>query len=212
MFNNEGQVVELAPLLTHDGGDFDDTLAFYLAVDFEVANQYALWAQKRDPNQVAVVVRIAFPNAALEALGAEDKLLVHWPSDEWKEAVWTFRRRKRPPGHFARYRRASLVIGTICGKPSDLIANLNASTDITHDMVLRNARGEDAAQYAFVEDQGQLFLEEHGMGNCTVHPMTPREAAEIEVEMARPADNQVYSEDLGRWQFHIAWQTLGQSS
>lgn len=82
----------------------------------------------------------------------------------------------------AKFGRATLAIGTICGKPNIVITNLPSPVEITHQMILQGPRG-DAVQYVFIDDQGVDFLETHGSSTCTVHPMTRHVVEEIESGM-----------------------------
>ncbi|KAK7424720.1 hypothetical protein QQX98_000298 [Neonectria punicea] len=167
MFNEEGEIVSLAGLFNGPSGDFSPRgYASHMVVDFEVANKYAYFAKLRDPNQLAVIVRLEMPNSALEIMDDTEKFPAYWPSQGRKHLVWNCRREYRLRNEWTRFLKATLVIGTICGKPDKVIQNLQSADDITHDMVLQGPRG-DAIQFAFIGAQGEKYMS----SSLTVHPM-----------------------------------------
>jgi hypothetical protein len=171
---------KLSELQTTRPGDFNSTKnAVYMAIDFEVAQKYAFWCKRRDPSSAVSVLRMEIPNAAIEGLSDEERLRIYWPSQEWKQLVWKCRRRQPLKNHIAKYARATLVIGTICAKPNDLIANLDASNNITQSMTFIKKDGGDAFQFAFIDDQGLEFLAVHGI-KCVAHRMNRRNMQELE--------------------------------
>ncbi|KAK7418208.1 hypothetical protein QQZ08_011361 [Neonectria magnoliae] len=182
MFNAEGDIVSLAGLFSQKQGDFHARgTASYMALDFEVANKYAYFAKRRDSNQLAVIVRLEIPNSALESMHDTEKVFAYWPSQDWKHLIWNCRRQYRLRNEWTRFVKATLVIGTICGKPDKVIQKLQSPTDITHNMVFQGPRG-DAIQYVFIGEQGEDFLERYMSQNITVHPMTRQIAEEMSDE------------------------------
>lgn len=183
IFDDDGRVVNMAPLFSGRPGDFNSTKkASYMALDFEIANKYAYWSKVRDRSQLTVILRLEIPNSALESMDGSEKCHAYWPSQEWKELVWNCRRNKRLQHSLTKFGKATLAIGTICGKPNVVVTNLPSPAEITHQMILQGPRG-DAVQYVFIDDQGVEFLETHGSSTCTVHPMTRRVVEEIESGM-----------------------------
>ncbi|KAH6894309.1 hypothetical protein B0T10DRAFT_603825 [Thelonectria olida] len=178
IFNPDGGIHNMVNIFSGRQGDFNATkLASYFAMDFEVAEQYAYYAKRRDQSQLTVVLRIEIPNSALDGLTETEKCFAYWPSPGWKKLVWLCRRRVRLQHEMARFARAKLVIGTICGEPN-AVENLNTPEDITHDMVFQGPRG-DAVQYTFIDDQGIEFLENHA-SSCKMYPMTLSAVEEME--------------------------------
>ena len=152
----------MSGLVTNRGGDFNGRGdALYWALDWEIANRYARWTKRRSDFSAVVIVRIRVPNSALESIPAGTKLTVFWPNDEWRELVWMSRAEMRLPSRLAKYNRAILVIGTICGKPNRVVTGLNSPQEITEDMLLKTSQGRPAVQYVFMGNDGQEFLEDH---------------------------------------------------
>ncbi|KAH7015732.1 hypothetical protein EDB80DRAFT_344859 [Ilyonectria destructans] len=183
IFDDNGRVVKMTPLFSGRPGDFNSTKkASYMVLDFEIANKYAYWSKVRDRSQLAVILRLEIPNSALESMDGSEKCYTYWPSQEWKELVWNCRRNNRLQHSLAKFGKATLAIGTICGKPNVVVTNVPSPVEITHQMILQGPRG-DAVQYVFIDDQGVEFLETHGSSTCTVHPMTRHVVEEIESGM-----------------------------
>lgn len=183
IFDDAGRIANMAPLLSGRPGDFNSTKkAISMVLDFEIANKYAYWSQVRDRSQLAVILRVEIPDSALEIMDGSQRCYAYWPSQEWKELVWNCRRNKRLRHSLAKFGKATLAIGTICGKPNKVVTNLLSPVEITHQMILQGPRG-DAVQYVFIGDQGVEFLETHGSSTCTVHPMTRHVVEQIESGM-----------------------------
>jgi hypothetical protein len=181
IFDEQGSAIgdKMGELQATRPGDFNSTKnAVYMAINFEVAQKYAFWCKKRDPSSAVSVLRMEIPNAAIEGLSDEERLRIYWPSQEWKQLVWICRRRQPLRNQIAKYARATLVIGTICAKPNDLIANLASSNNITQSMIFPEGGG-DAVQFTFIDDQGFEFLAAHGT-KCVAYPMNHRNVQELE--------------------------------
>jgi hypothetical protein len=140
-----------------------------MAIDFEVARKYAFWCKKREPSSAVSVLRVEIPNATIESLSGEERFGLYWPSEEWKQLFWTCRRRQSLRNQLAKYARATLVIGTICAMPNDVIANLASSDNITQRMIFTKEDGGNAVQFAFIDDQGLELLAARGI-KYVAHP------------------------------------------
>ncbi|MCJ1334012.1 hypothetical protein MMC10_010719 [Thelotrema lepadinum] len=180
IFDKNGQVTKM-PLLSTRLADFTSTkCGVHLTINYEVAQKFALWAHKRDPTQLAGILRIEIPNEALETLAPEEKLEAYWPSHDWKQLVWACRRGHTLRHALPEYALATLVIGNICSKTNRVIRSLDSPEDITREMVLKGSGGSDAIQYVFIDDEGMMLLEDYAGDKCTLHPMTGQEAAELD--------------------------------
>jgi len=182
IFDEQGKVIgdRIGELQTTRPGDFNSTKnAVYMAINFEVARKYAFWCKKRDPSSAVSVLRVEIPNATIESLSGEERFGLYWPSEEWKQLIWTCRRRQSLRNQLAKYARATLVIGTICAKPNDVIANLASSDNITQRMIFTKEDGGNAVQFAFIDDQGLEFLAACGI-KYVAHPMSRRDVQELE--------------------------------
>lgn len=184
IFDSNGNPKKMAALQTTRPGNFTSNKpGVYLVDSFSLAQKYAVWAKKRGPSQPVAILRMEVPNFAVDSLDGDERIRLCWPLTEWKTLVWNCRRRERLVGSLGKYARATLLIGSICGRPSGFIAGLDGPQDITERMVLTNGSNTDAMQYVFNDDLGLDFLEAHGAGNCTVHLMTAEHASEVEGEM-----------------------------
>lgn len=158
-----------------DNGEFNMRWggAVYLYPDLAVARKYAFWARKRGMGRInASVLRVEIPNTAIESLDkTTDLLTTFWPDDEWKQLVYGYSNSKRyyslRKTPLVKFTKATLVIGTIHGRPNEVVATLGSADDITEDFL--NPEFDGCSQYVFMDYQGSEyreleFLEEHGKG------------------------------------------------
>ena len=183
-FDINGCMVRDTTLYTNGPGDFNNGIfnSIYMAVDFEVAKRYAAWAKRRDDNQPAGILRVEMPNAAIESLSHPEKKFLYWPTQEWKELVWKCRRREKLLGKMKQIRNTTLMIGTICGKPNEVIARLPSPDHITESMLIRTSSGRPAVQYVFTDEDGGAFLVEHCQRSSRVYTLAAADLAMIEAE------------------------------
>ena len=183
IFDDDGSIRALSSLQSRPG-DFNSTqMAAYFAVDLEVARKYAAWAKKRDTNGMAVILCVQIPNVLIESLTAEEKQLLYWPTEEWRSLVWNCRRGDLLPRTMTKYARSTLIIGTICGKPTSVIANLPSPGHIAETIIMKNSRDTRAVQYGFIGDAGLWLLKELGANAFALHPMTREEISDYEREL-----------------------------
>ncbi|KAK0715474.1 hypothetical protein B0H67DRAFT_537883 [Lasiosphaeris hirsuta] len=176
LFDSNGNVVGISRLVSLPQTDFCRGPAFYFVVDRDIAVYYANYAKRRANYSSAVLVRIAIPNPAIEGMSSTERLTVYWPSEEWKELVFRSRRFNPYPSHLRKYKQATLIIGSIAGKPTPLFVNMDSPSQITEPMVLKNAAGQHAVQYVWpLEPAGEDFLLEHGAPHLKVYHLTREE-------------------------------------
>ena len=183
-FDAQGRMTEPQHLMSSGVSDFNNTSSnsIYMAMNFDIAKKYAAWAKRRDPNQLAGILRLEVPNAAIESLTHPHKIAVYWPSQRWRELVWTCRRGNRLHGNMVQVRYSTLMIGTICGKPNDIIASLPSPDDITERMLVHNPSGSPAVQFAFTGDQGVDFLADNCSRASRIYPLATRDLDRVESE------------------------------
>ena len=82
-----------------------------------LAQDKAVLTAARAECESVVIICFQIRNAAIESLNHTMALQrIYWPSPEWKQLIWYFRKGKHLPSHLAKYRDALLVIGTISTK------------------------------------------------------------------------------------------------
>jgi hypothetical protein len=173
----------IAKLLSTPPADFSSREQdFYFTPSYQVAERYALYAKRRATCESVVIVRFCIKNAAIEALGDAEIQHVYWPSDEWKQLIWYCRRREALPASLVKYRKATLVIGTIARKPSHAYHQLESWEHISgnHVLMMVGAAGQEqltGVQYVFSgREDGEDFLLENGLReSIKVVPLPSRE-------------------------------------
>ncbi|CAI7569245.1 unnamed protein product [Penicillium discolor] len=151
----------------------DGSVGIYFAVDREVAVYYACYAKRRSGVNAVVIVQATIPNSAIESLAPPDIQHVYWPSMEWKSLVLTCRQDRKLSSQVRKFKLAKLVIGSICNKPSMVLANMQSPDDITEGMVYKTKDDRVAVQYVFIGDEGDDLLEQSA--KITVFPLTSQE-------------------------------------
>jgi hypothetical protein len=130
------------------------------------------------------VIHLAIPNSAIESLSATELVRAYWPSEDWKKLVFHCRIAKRLPAELRKFKDAALIIGTIASKPNFVYEKMKSSDEIVEKMVLKTQDGRNAAQYVFSLDDGEEFLEDHGVGRLRVFPITGLEYEDWHASMA----------------------------
>lgn len=148
---------EINCLLSSYPSDFAKQLAYYFAVDRDVALLYALWAKRRADVQAVVLVQINIRNSDIKSLSETDKLTTFYPTEEWKKLVWHCRRKERLPTELTKFRSASLIIGTISRKPDSSYHDMESWNDIQDRHVLM-VDSRPAVQYVFLDDEKHDIL------------------------------------------------------
>ncbi|PTB66896.1 hypothetical protein BBK36DRAFT_1083734, partial [Trichoderma citrinoviride] len=163
LFDEDGTVA-IQRLVSRPPTDFcSDDSAYYFAVDRDVAIRDACWTRRRGNDTSVVIVHVEIPTACVERLSGSEVLRVYWPSEEWKRLIWICRNDHTFPSALVKYKRATLIIGTIAGKPNEVYMNMNTSShqQITEKHVLKNQAGGDAVQYVFRNPEGRRLLAEN---------------------------------------------------
>ncbi len=163
LFDSNGQVTDITALASRPMTDFCRDAAYYFAVDRDVALTFAHFAKRRNHLAAAVLVQMAIPNSAIQRLSDTERFDLHWPSSEWKELVLCSPRYQKYPSHLRKYRAATLIVGTVAGRPRRVLGRLTSPEQITENMLLRNKAGRHAIQYVWPQETGQDFLMEHGV-------------------------------------------------
>ncbi|CAG8419350.1 unnamed protein product [Penicillium salamii] len=155
--------VDLSPLRTHPGGDFNWNFnAHYWTPDKQTAEEYRKFAERRCPTAESCVIHIQIPRAFVDSLRREDL----WFSRDWKEYVWTSRTEKKPDKKFDylwKPGQADVVQGPICSAISTKIARIrqeDVQSTINEDHVMRLRNGKKASQWVFVQTDSVSRLAE----------------------------------------------------
>jgi hypothetical protein len=172
LFDERSNVANIGKLISGVAGDFNSRQeAFYLTPDVHVAECYARYAKRRTNCEAVVIVCLTMPNRAIEQLAAPEIQRVWWPTDEWKELVYTCRNHKVLPKHLRKYKTATLVIGTTARQPNSAFQAMNGWEEVSDSFVLRMDStgqladiGRPAVQYVFQgnDDEGEEFLMANG--------------------------------------------------
>ncbi|CAG8391456.1 unnamed protein product [Penicillium salamii] len=173
LFRDDGSI-NYGCLTTRSPADFSSRQAdIYFGIDREVAVYYACYAKRRSESSAAVIVQVSLPNSVIETLAPPDIQRVYWPTMEWKSLVLNCRQERKTPSQLRKYRLAKLVIGSICNKPTKILAKMQSPNEITERMVYKTTDGRLAVQYVFIGEEGDSLLQESA--KVTVFPLTSRE-------------------------------------
>jgi hypothetical protein len=162
-------------LRSFGGGDFNQAQdAWYWTPEEATAEQYRLWASKRNLYNETWIVRIQVPETFLTKLRQEEL----WFSPGWKEYIWYCKNGLRggyPPAKFDKYWKppgaADLVKGHIAGRhPSRYpkIDKADVQTKINENDVLMNGNqkatqwvvmNKGTADLMAVEIRGKIHIE-----------------------------------------------------
>lgn len=190
LHDENGRVVALQKLWSRAPTDFHrGDSAYYFAMDREIAVRYANYAKHRNGVSSTVIVEMAIPNSAIESFSETELLRSYWPSSEWKELVFLSRNELKLTSELRRFRLATLIIGTISSKPTVVFQKLRSPEEIGEKMVLKAKDGRCAVQYVFSQDEGEEFLQRHGVNGLRVFPMTAVEYREWHEAMAKEMES-----------------------
>ena len=179
LYDSDGKVIELQSLMSRAPSDFHRSEnAYYFTTNREIAIYYANYAKRRNMVDSVVIVQMAIPNSAIDSLSETERLCVYWPSAEWKNLVFHCRKGRRLPSELRKFKQATLLVGTIANKSNKVYQKLDSAEQITEHMVLKTRDGRQAIQYVWAAEGGEEFLEEHGIQNLKVFPLTAREHEE----------------------------------
>lgn len=175
--NPDRSIHDLVSIASDPPGDFSGTRqSYYFTANFGVAKYYAGWAKRRIRATNAVIARGQVENSALENT---DVLTLHWTSKEWKEMIWTCRRRQRLPDHLKKYQECTAVYGTAAKRPDSVYKAMDSYNNITARHVLRvSPDNVDATHWFFTEEKGADFLTEN-LKSIQIFPFTGRDMAEM---------------------------------
>ncbi|KAG5978140.1 hypothetical protein E4U55_006350 [Claviceps digitariae] len=152
--------------------------AVYFAVDREVAARYALWAKRRHPDNSACLLQIRVPNSAIESLRPDKLRTVYWDptgnDKTWEKLIFNCRNGRQNTKALG-FSEAVLIIGTISGKPNAHYGSLGSYEQITAREVFRNADGQPAVQYAWIDEEGESLLESFCLQDAMVFKVSSQE-------------------------------------
>ncbi|KAK4085186.1 uncharacterized protein Triagg1_176 [Trichoderma aggressivum f. europaeum] len=173
LFDSNGNLDNIRALSSRPPTDFDGRGSSYcFVVDRDVAIEYAAFTKRRSDRSTVVIVHATFENSTIEGLSEDKFQRIYWPSEEWKRLIFFSRSMKRLPSDLGKFNQASLIIGTLSARPSLAYVKMKCYTEITEDMVSKNAARRDAVQYAFLGDEGEELFEK---AELKVFPITPDE-------------------------------------
>ncbi|KAL6817198.1 hypothetical protein J3E69DRAFT_375013 [Trichoderma sp. SZMC 28015] len=173
LFDSNGNLDNAQVLSSRSPTDFDGkTSAYYFAVDRDIAIEYAAFTKRRSDRSPVVIVHATFKKSTIESLSKNEMQRLYWPSSEWKRLVFFSRRMKRLSPDLKKFNQVSLIIGNVSARPCLAYVKMECHTEITQDMVLKNAAGRNAVQYAFLNDEGEELFEK---AELKVFPITTEE-------------------------------------
>ncbi|KAM0352162.1 hypothetical protein ACHAP4_009175 [Fusarium culmorum] len=136
----------------------------YFGTSLKTAHIHAAYLKRRGNRCLEVaVVRLCIPKTAFQSLNSTPLAQAYFPSDDWKKLIWHF---KRSPSNkeLLRFKRATVVVGNVAGKPDKAFQKLESWKDITEEHVSTIGtcqNGEPDVQYGFISDDGSEFLGKH---------------------------------------------------
>lgn len=178
IINNDGSV-NLSPLSTHPGGDFNwNFSAHYWTPEKETAEEYRKYAARRCPTVDTCMVHIQIPWSFIHGLHREEL----WYSPNWKEYIWTCRKGRRPNqkyDHLWERGQADVVRGHVCSTTSGQINRIreeNVQTNINEENAMRLPSGKKASQWMFLQNNtiDRLAEEIRGKMHFTIFEATAR--------------------------------------
>ncbi|KAI9163157.1 hypothetical protein HJFPF1_04756 [Paramyrothecium foliicola] len=183
LLDEDGKLKNIETLQSAPPSDFSGKhMMFYFTADFMVAQYYAAYAKRKATAESVVIVTVAIPNAAIEAMNEPEIQRIHWPSAEWKELVWLSRSGKLLKGSLRKYRAATLIIGTISRNPNQIFSRMASWEQVseTHVLKVEGVNGRTpAVQFVFsAEEEGETFLTTHIADRIKISPFT---RAEVDV-------------------------------
>ncbi|KAF0645731.1 hypothetical protein FPSE5266_00217 [Fusarium pseudograminearum] len=163
--NPEGNLARVEALDTPPPSDFSALSAMpYFATSLKTAHIHAAYLKRRgNCCQEVAVVRICIPNAAFQSLNSAQLVQAYFPSDDWKKLVW-HSKRSLSNKELLTFKKATIVIGSITGKPDKAFQKLESWKDVTEEHVSTIGAYEDGepdVQYGFIRDNGSEFLGKH---------------------------------------------------
>ncbi|KAL4785280.1 hypothetical protein BJX76DRAFT_325131 [Aspergillus varians] len=152
---NDDGTVDLGAIATQPGGDFNwNFAAQYWSPEKETAEEYRKWAARRSPTADTCIIHIQIPLSFINCLHMENL----WYSPNWKEYIWTCRRRRRPNPKFDKLweqGQADVVRGHLCSTISRHVIRSpkeSVQTQLTRENVMRLPSGRKASQWMFLQN------------------------------------------------------------
>lgn len=168
--------INMDKISTSGGGDFNHRhSAWYFTPEFEVAEKYRVWAERRCEWSETWLIRIQVPKAMIHAMRSEEL----WYSPDWKEYVWYCRKKTSPPLKFNKYwldRSLDLMKGHICqvaSTPLTRIKKEEVQSKMNEGMLLYLANGAKATQWVFLSDGSVAQLGEEMRGKVHIDITAP---------------------------------------
>lgn len=174
-FDDSGNIKRWATVVSRPPSDFTRRIAYYFAVDRDIAEHYAYYAKRRVNVSSVVIMHVNIPIRQIKGLSSVEFQETYWPSMEWKNLVWHGRTKRRLRGEAAKFERACLIIGTVAKKSSGEYEKMDSPEEIDESCVLKNKTGRNAVQYVFNDDEGEELLQALPRNSWSVHLVTAEE-------------------------------------
>lgn len=175
LFNEDGTVRDFESLVSSSPTDFSGTSTmYYFTPQFEVAEMYAAYAKNRAGVSQVVIIAIAVPNRAIQALQPPRLARLFWPNPDWAGMVWHSRRGRLLPRNLSRYKEAILLIGHIATHPNQVYHNKESPANVAEKGILCVEGNEGrikAVQFVFSHNEAsQQWLWENGAQTAKCFP------------------------------------------
>ncbi|KAK3291185.1 uncharacterized protein B0H64DRAFT_436055 [Chaetomium fimeti] len=174
LFDTNGRLTDATKLLSSPPTDFSSGRKdFYFTPMYEVADKYRCHAKHCRRSSSYVMLRFHMPNAAIESLVNPAIQQVYWDNkgktSDWQQLIWHCRTQAQLPAHLAKYKNATLVIGTTAKARAEVYLNLGSWREVgechvmkVHDQTV--SRKRQAIQFVFSgTPEGQDFLLRNGL-------------------------------------------------
>ncbi|UZP34941.1 hypothetical protein NXS19_002757 [Fusarium pseudograminearum] len=161
----EGSLARVEALDTPPPSDFSSLSAMpYFGTSLQTVQIHAAYLKRRGNRcQEVAVVRFCIRNTAFESLDSTQLVQAYFPSDDWKKLVW-HSKRSLPNKELLTFKGATVVVGSVAGKPDKVFQKLESWKDVTEEHVSTIGAYEDGepdVQYGFIRDDGSEFLGKH---------------------------------------------------
>ncbi|KAI4097851.1 MAG: hypothetical protein LQ344_000123 [Seirophora lacunosa] len=120
---NEDGFLSGPGLQTLPGGDFNSQdVAYYFTPEKATADKYWNYAQIRCPDSELWMIRVQVAKTFVDSLSTQEV----WYGADWKEFVWSSRKRLNTAHKFSHLESSGLVKGDVCTKMSQYIMRIEA--------------------------------------------------------------------------------------
>jgi hypothetical protein len=172
LFDSQGNLDRIMVLESPPRTDFSrNKTMYYFTTSFEVAKRNAAWVKRRANGGSVVLIRIVVRDSIIENMPLGKVQRIFWPSPEWKELIWRCRTGKQFSKELTVYNAATLIIGTVAGKPNQYYHKYSSSAQLTNACVLEAQ--DSAVQFAFSTDEdGESLLFEQARNTIKLFSFT----------------------------------------